>query len=91
MLPQARAARRAFSSKTDLDQIAGTATPSPDTLLRSIAVQTEIAKPGLDPGSVMAYATEPVPQLTGASSAAVEFAESDDEVKRTRSRRAGHA
>lgn len=42
------------SRKTDLNQIVHTATPSPDTLLRIIAVQTEIAKLGLDLGSVMA-------------------------------------
>ncbi|BAX57310.1 hypothetical protein [Burkholderia stabilis] len=34
-------------------QIADTAAPSPDTLLRIIAAQTEIAKLGLDLGSVM--------------------------------------
>jgi len=85
MLPHARAARRAFSWKTDLDQIVDTATPSPDTLLRIIAAQTEIAKLGLDLGSVMAYVTEQVPQLTGASGAAVEFAEGDDMVYRAAS------
>jgi hypothetical protein len=45
---------RFLSWKTDLNQIVDTATPSPDTLLRIIAVQTEIAKLGLDLGSVMA-------------------------------------
>jgi len=68
-----------------LDQIVDTATPSPDTLLRIIAAQAEIAKLGLDLGSVMAYVTEQVPQLTGASGAAVEFAEGDDMVYRAAS------
>ncbi len=68
-----------------MDQIVDTATPSPDTLLRIIAAQTEIAKLGLDLGSVMAYVTEQVPQLTGASGAAVEFAEGDDMVYRAAS------
>lgn len=44
---------RFLSWKTDLYQIADTAAPSPDTLLRIIAAQTEIAKLGLDLGSVM--------------------------------------
>ncbi|KVH79513.1 diguanylate cyclase [Burkholderia cepacia] len=74
-----------LSRKTDLNQIADTATPSPDTLLRIIAAQTEIAKLGLDLGSVMAYVAEQVPQLTGASAAAVEFAEGDDMVYRAAS------
>ncbi len=74
-----------YSWKTDLDQIVDTATPSPATLLRIIATQTEIAKLGLDLGSVMAYVTEQVPHLTGASGAAVEFAEGDDMVYRAAS------
>ncbi|AOK04180.1 GGDEF domain-containing protein [Burkholderia latens] len=68
-----------------MNQMVDTATPSTDTLLRIIAVQTEIAKLGLDLGSVMAYVTEQVPQLTGASGAAVEFAEGDDMVYRAAS------
>lgn len=86
MLPHSRAAGRAFfHGKTELNQIVDTATPSPDTLLRIIAAQTEIAKLGLDLGSVMAYVAEQVPQLTGASAAAVEFAEGDDMVYRAAS------
>ncbi|CAM2167009.1 Diguanylate cyclase with GAF sensor [Burkholderia latens] len=92
-LPRARrvsyrkpAPRAALSPwKTDLNQMVDTATPSTDTLLRIIAVQTEIARLGLDLGSVMAYVTEQVPQLTGASGAAVEFAEGDDMVYRAAS------
>ncbi|WP_409362276.1 diguanylate cyclase domain-containing protein [Burkholderia contaminans] len=68
-----------------MNQIVDTATPSPDTLLRIIAAQAEIAKLGLDLGSVMAYVAEQVPQLTGASAAAVEFAEGDDMVYRAAS------
>ncbi|MEB2605921.1 sensor domain-containing diguanylate cyclase [Burkholderia cenocepacia] len=85
MLPQARAERCTFSRKTDLNQTADAATPSPDTLLRIIAAQAEISKLGLDLGSVMAYVAEQVPQLTGASAAAVEFAEGDDMVYRAAS------
>ncbi|MDR6498816.1 hypothetical protein J2785_001961 [Burkholderia ambifaria] len=43
-----------LSWKADLYQITDTATPSPDTLLRIITVQTGIAKLGLDLGSAMA-------------------------------------
>ncbi|QTD88217.1 GGDEF domain-containing protein [Burkholderia anthina] len=74
-----------YSWKTDLDQFVDTVTPSPATLLRIIATQTEIAKLGLDLGSVMAYVTEQVPHLTGASGAVVEFAEGDDMVYRAAS------
>ncbi|WP_244122185.1 hypothetical protein [Burkholderia latens] len=55
------------SSKTDLDQTADTTIPPADTLLCSIAVQTEIAKPGIDRGSVMTDVTGQVPRLTGAA------------------------
>ncbi|VVU48632.1 GAF domain-containing protein [Burkholderia anthina] len=68
-----------------MDQFVDTVTPSPATLLRIIATQTEIAKLGLDLGSVMAYVTEQVPHLTGASGAVVEFAEGDDMVYRAAS------
>ncbi|RQR63405.1 GGDEF domain-containing protein [Burkholderia sp. Bp9126] len=61
------------------------ATPAPETLLRIIAAQTEIAKLGLDLGSVMAYVAEQVPCLTGAAGAAVELAEGDDMVYRAAS------
>ncbi|WP_230947440.1 hypothetical protein [Burkholderia territorii] len=53
-----------------MDQSVDIAPPSPDTMLRIVAVQAEIVKPGLDLGSVMAYMAEQVPQLTGASGAA---------------------
>ncbi|WP_321785650.1 hypothetical protein [Burkholderia pyrrocinia] len=73
---------RFLSWKTDLYQFADTTTLSADTLLCSIAVHTGIAKHGLDLGSVMTHVAEQVPLLTGASAAAVEFAEGDDMVYR---------
>lgn len=73
------------SWKTDLNQTADSATPSADTLLRIIAAQAEIAKLGMDLGSVIAYVAEQMPKLTGASAAAVEFAEGDDMVYRAAS------
>ncbi|MGU7775412.1 hypothetical protein ACV229_35235 [Burkholderia sp. MR1-5-21] len=54
-----------------MNQPVAIATPSPDTLLRIIAAQTEIAKLGLDLGSLMAYVAEQVPRLTGAAGTAV--------------------
>ncbi|WJN77903.1 MULTISPECIES: sensor domain-containing diguanylate cyclase [Burkholderia] len=68
-----------------MNQTADSATPSADTLLRIIAAQAEIAKLGMDLGSVIAYVAEQMPQLTGASAAAVEFAEGDDMVYRAAS------
>ena len=71
MLPQSCAAGRAFFHGKRLESNRRHCHPVPDTLLRIITVQTEIAKLGLDLGSVMAYVAEQVPQLTGASAAAV--------------------
>ncbi|KVM81205.1 sensor domain-containing diguanylate cyclase [Burkholderia stagnalis] len=68
-----------------MNQSVAIATPAPETLLRIIAAQTEIAKLGLDLGSVMAYVAEQVPCLTGAAGAAVELAEGDDMVYRAAS------
>ncbi|KWH50344.1 sensor domain-containing diguanylate cyclase [Burkholderia anthina] len=68
-----------------MNQTADSATPSADTLLRIIAAQAEIAKLGMDLGSVIAYVAEQMPKLTGASAAAVEFAEGDDMVYRAAS------
>ncbi|KWA75924.1 diguanylate cyclase [Burkholderia ubonensis] len=56
------------------------ANPPPETLLRIIAAQTEIARLGLDLGSVMAYVADLMPRLTRAAGAAVELAEGDDMV-----------
>ncbi|WP_257010118.1 hypothetical protein [Burkholderia ubonensis] len=61
------------------------ATPPPETLLRIIAAQTEIARLGLDLGSVMAYVADLMPRLTRAAGAAVELAEGDDMVYRAAS------
>ncbi|AOK16350.1 hypothetical protein WT26_10190 [Burkholderia cepacia] len=49
------------------------ANPPPETLLRIIAAQTEIAKLGLDLGSVMAYVADLMPRLTRAAGAPFEF------------------
>ncbi|KVA14519.1 sensor domain-containing diguanylate cyclase [Burkholderia ubonensis] len=61
------------------------ANPPPETLLRIIAAQTEIARLGLDLGSVMAYVADLMPRLTRAAGAAVELAEGDDMVYRAAS------
>ncbi|KVT08249.1 sensor domain-containing diguanylate cyclase [Burkholderia ubonensis] len=61
------------------------ANPPPETLLRIIAAQTEIARLGLDLGSVMAYVADLMPRLTRAAGAAVELVEGDDMVYRAAS------
>lgn len=76
----------AFSSwKKNLHQSSDIANPPPETLLRIIAAQTEIARLGLDLGSVMAYVADLMPRLTRAAGAAVELAEGDDMVYRAAS------
>ncbi|WP_230460968.1 hypothetical protein [Burkholderia ubonensis] len=55
-----------------MHQSSDIATPPPETLLRIIVAQTEIARLGLDLGSVMAYVADLMPRLTRAAGAAVE-------------------
>ncbi|AYZ68440.1 GGDEF domain-containing protein [Burkholderia multivorans] len=76
---------RFLRGKTNVHQSSDIAIPPPETLLRIIAAQTEIARLGLDLGSVMAYVADLMPRLTGAAGAAVEFAEGDDMVYRAAS------
>ncbi|OJA61214.1 sensor domain-containing diguanylate cyclase [Burkholderia ubonensis] len=68
-----------------MHQSSDIANPPPETLLRIIAAQTEIARLGLDLGSVMAYVADLMPRLTRAAGAAVELAEGDDMVYRAAS------
>ncbi|WP_232469910.1 hypothetical protein [Burkholderia ubonensis] len=49
---------RFLRGKTNLHQSSDIANPPPETLLRIIAAQTEIARLGLDLGSVMAYVAD---------------------------------
>ncbi|ASD82082.1 GGDEF domain-containing protein [Burkholderia gladioli pv. gladioli] len=56
--------------------------PSAETLLEIVHAQTEIAKLGLDLGSVMAFVAERGRRLTGAQGAVIELAEQDDMVYR---------
>ncbi|WP_232455278.1 hypothetical protein [Burkholderia ubonensis] len=49
---------RFLRGKTDLHRSSDIANPPPETLLRIIAAQTEIARLGLDLGSVMAYVAD---------------------------------
>ena len=61
------------------------AQPDQATLLDIIAMQTEIAKAGLDLGDVMALVTEHAQRLTRASGAVIELAEDEDMVYRAAS------
>ena len=68
-----------------------TGKPSPaSVLMEIISAQTDIAQLGLDLGGVMAFVTERVQQLTGASGAIVELAEGDEMVYRAASGIAKH-
>lgn len=58
---------------------------SPQQLLEIIKIQTEIAKLGLDLGSVMALVVDRTLELVGADGAAVELAEGEDMVYRATS------
>jgi len=68
-----------------MDSRNGNISATPEVLLEIIRTQTEISQLGLDLGSVMAFVTERVQQLTGASGAIVELAEGDDMVYRAAS------
>lgn len=57
----------------------------PDKLLEVIQIQTQIAKLGLDLGSIIALVAERSPHLTGADGAVVELAEGDEMVYRASS------
>ena len=59
--------------------------PSSDKLLEIIAIQTEIAKLGLDLGGVMGLVVEKVLPLIGADGAAIELADGADMVYRAAS------
>lgn len=59
--------------------------PSSDKLLEIIAIQTEIAKLGLDLGGVMGLVVDKVLPLIGADGAAVELADGEDMVYRAAS------
>nr|WP_080408106.1 diguanylate cyclase [Burkholderia ubonensis] len=64
---------RFLRGKSNLYQSSDIANPPPETLLRIIAAQTEIARLGLDLGSVMAYVADLMPRLTRAAGAPFEF------------------
>jgi diguanylate cyclase (GGDEF)-like protein len=68
-----------MSSNTDAQHL------SPQTLLRIIALQTEIVKIGHDLSCVMQYVVEQLQDLAGASGAIVELAEGGDMVYRAAS------
>lgn len=59
--------------------------PSSEQLMGVIAIQTEIAKLGMDLGAVMSLVTEQTLSLVGADGAAIELAEGDDMVYRAAS------
>jgi len=63
--------------------------PSQKQLIEIIAIQTEIAKLGLDLGEVMALVVDRTLPLVGADGAAIELAEGDDMVYRAAAGSAG--
>ncbi|RZL37977.1 MAG: GGDEF domain-containing protein [Rubrivivax sp.] len=65
--------------------------PSREKLLEVIAIQTEVARLGLDLGGLMNVVVQRIPGLVGADGGVVELAEGEDMVYRAAAGMAGHS